>query len=120
MIVKATHDTPAFKAGDATLIREILHPKHEGFPLPYSIAHASLEPGQSSLPHALQTSSEVYYILSGNGVVLIDGKPAPVTTGDLVFIPPGVRQELRNEGMEPITFLCVVAPPWNKEDEVVF
>ena len=120
MIKKSTKEIPAFVAGDATLIKEILHPKNQEVILPYSIAHATLDPGKSSLPHILRSSSEVYYILSGKGKVVIDGVTQAVETGDLVFIPAGARQELQNDSSAPITFLCIVAPPWNKEDERVF
>jgi mannose-6-phosphate isomerase-like protein (cupin superfamily) len=56
--------------------------------LPYSIAHAILEPGAASLPHRLKTSSEVYFILEGEGEMHIDSEQAKVVTGQAILIPP--------------------------------
>ena len=40
--------------------------------------------------HYHKRSTELYYVLDGEGVVLLDGKEHPVRTGLLVHIPPSV------------------------------
>jgi mannose-6-phosphate isomerase-like protein (cupin superfamily) len=72
-----------------------------------------------STPHAL-TTSEVYYILSGTGEMYIDADISAVGPGDAIYIPPNARQYLRNNGSEPIVFICIVDPAWRAEDETVF
>ena len=40
--------------------------------------------------HYHKRSTELYYVLDGDGVVLLDGDEHPVRKGSLVHIPPGV------------------------------
>lgn len=63
MLFKKLEDITPFIAGDATLLREWLHPKNDEVELPYSLAFAEVAPGAASLPHTLQTSTEVYIVL---------------------------------------------------------
>ena len=41
-------------------------------------------------PHYHKLATELYYVLEGEGTVLLDGKREPVKKGSLVHIPPGV------------------------------
>lgn len=121
MWIKKFHDAKPFIAGDMTFLRELLHPANEvGFSgHPYSVAHAVLPSGTASLPHRLVNSTEVYFIISGHGVIEIDHEIATVATGDTILVPPNATQSLRNEGTEPLEFLCIVSPPWRKTDEEI-
>ena len=40
--------------------------------------------------HYHRRGTELYYVLDGEGVVVLDGIEHPVQTGSLVHIPPGV------------------------------
>lgn len=119
MLIRKLLNCAEFVAGDATLLRELLHPDKQPLALRYSLAHATVKVGQASTPHALLTS-EVYYILSGVGEMHIDDDIQPVEPGDVVYIPPGSRQYIGNRGDEPLVFLCIVDPAWRQEDEAVF
>jgi mannose-6-phosphate isomerase-like protein (cupin superfamily) len=41
-------------------------------------------------PHFHKRSTELYYVLEGQGSVILDGHEAPVRKGSIVHIPPGV------------------------------
>jgi mannose-6-phosphate isomerase-like protein (cupin superfamily) len=41
-------------------------------------------------PHFHKRSTELYYVLSGEGAVILDGAEHPVKAGSMVHIPPGV------------------------------
>ncbi|WP_035986487.1 cupin domain-containing protein [Leptolyngbya sp. KIOST-1] len=119
MLIRKLLDCPEFTAGDGTRLRELLHPDKQDLALRYSLAHAVVPVGQVSTPHALATS-EVYYILSGQGEMHIDDDLSPVEPGDAVYIPPQARQFIRNTGDSPLVFICLVDPAWRPEDETVF
>lgn len=119
MIKKTTKKIPPFTAGDDTLIREVLHPKNDGLALGYSLAFATLEPGQASKPHILRNSTEVYVIRKGRGRAFIGEEAAEAVSGDVVFIPAGTRQYIENSGGERLEFWCIVSPPWSAGDEVL-
>ncbi|MGV0025025.1 cupin domain-containing protein [Phormidesmis priestleyi] len=119
MLVRKLKDCPEIVAGDGTLLRELLHPAKQSLSLRYSLAHAIVPIGQTSIAHSL-TTSEVYYILSGTGEIHINEETQTVEPGDAVYIPPNAKQFLQNTGSEPIVFICIVDPAWKKKDETVY
>lgn len=112
-------DCPEFLAGDATHLREILHPDKMDIALRYSLAHAVVKPGETSFKHALKTS-EIYIILEGKGRMVIDEEAQEVTKGHVVYIPPNAIQYIENIGTGDLIFYCIVDPAWREEDEIVF
>ncbi|MEO1400687.1 MAG: cupin domain-containing protein, partial [Cyanobacteria bacterium J06635_1] len=118
MLIRKLMDCEEFVAGDDTLLRELLHPDKQPLELRYSLAHAIVPVGKTSTPHSL-TTSEVYYILSGQGEMSIDDEKQLVESGDAVYIPPNAMQFIQNCGEEPLVFICIVDPAWREEDETV-
>lgn len=119
MLIRKLNDCEEFIAGDGTQLQELLHPDKQPLALRYSLAHAIVPVGQTSLPHSL-TTSEVYYILKGQGEMHIDGETQRVEPGDAIYIPPHARQFIHNCGHEPLVFICRVDSAWRKEDETIF
>lgn len=119
MIVKRFEEQDEIVALDDTRVREFLNPKHDkdGLHLTYSLAHASLPPGESSLPHRFKEASEVYYILRGKGMMHIDDEVAEVGPGDTIYIPPRAVQYIESIGKESLDFLCIVDPAWQQDAE---
>ena len=117
MIVKSIEQVSSFLAGDLTRIREVLHPKNEKIDIPYSLAHGSLAVGASSLLHRLLGRVEVYIILEGETEAFIEQSSINLKKGDVLYVPAGAEQYLRNTGTIPVQFLCMVSPPWRKEEE---
>jgi mannose-6-phosphate isomerase-like protein (cupin superfamily) len=118
MLIKTIQDIPSFIAGDKTIIKEVLHPKNDAANINYSLAHATVNIGEKSIPHKLK-SSEVYIILNGKGKVHIDDSEAIIEKGQLVFIPQAALQWIENIGDTTLDFLCIVEPSWKAEDEIV-
>lgn len=118
MIVRRLGECDEFLAGDHTILRELLHPARAPLRIGYSLAHGTLGPGQSSKRHRL-ASSEVYYFWAGRGILYAGEEKSTVEPGVAVYVPPGVVQWVENSGREPIEFLCVVDPAWQREDEEV-
>lgn len=52
---------------------------------------------------------EIYHILSGVGVVTIDGEEFPVREGTTLFIPGGADHSTRNTGEAPLRIFYVFA-----------
>ena len=118
MLSRHLRQCPEFVAGDHTRLRELLHPGKASLALGYSLAHGCLDPGAQSLWHRLK-SSEVYYFIAGHGVMKVDAESVTVEAGSVVYVPPGAKQALENNGANPIEFLCLVDPAWTAEDEAV-
>jgi len=121
MLIKHLRECAEITAIDDTRLRELLNPLHDkrDAKLGYSLAHATVKSKRSTLPHRIKTSSEVYYLLKGRGIMHIDDKTAETGPGDTVYIPPGSVQYIENTGNEDLSFLCIVYPSWRAEDEEV-
>ena len=76
-----------------------------------SIARARLEPGKTTRWHSLVDTAERYVIVQGSGEVQL-GKSVPtaVAAGDVVIIPPGVPQRIKNSGQTDLLFLAICTP----------
>ena len=117
-MIKKLTECPEFTAGDGCLLRELLHPDKADIDIRYSLAYAKVRIGQKTTPHKLRTS-EVYYILSGRGLMHIDREERNVTAHCAIYIPPGATQSIENTGDSELEFLCIVDPAWQKSDEIV-
>lgn len=120
MNIRDFRECKEFLAGDKTALRELLNARTmANADFRYSLAHATVKVGDSSILHALKTS-EVYYILEGEGEMHIGDEVATVHAGQAIVIPPSAKQYIRNIGTTDLKFLCIVDPAWRKEDEMVF
>ncbi len=116
MLIRSLHDCEEFQAGDGSILRQLLHPENTDVSSRYSLCHATVKPGQRTRLHRLHTT-EVYYILEGEGLMTIDDETRRVGSGQTVYIPPGARQSLYNDGRGDLRFLCIVDPAWREQDE---
>ncbi len=81
-----------------------------------SIARARVEVGVTTRWHRLLGITERYCILEGQGEVEIGDLPAePVQPGDVVIIPPGCRQRIRNTGRHDLVFLAICVPRFRSD-----
>ncbi len=118
MFIKNLIDCEEFTAGDGSKLRELLHPDKADIDIRYSLAHAIVRPGQTATLHSLKTS-EVYYIMEGEGIMHIDEESSKVHSGAAIYIPPGSKQYIHNSGKTDLVFLCIVDPAWRREDEEI-
>jgi len=85
-----------------------------------SIARARVEPGVTTAWHRVRGTVERYVILDGSGRMEVgDLPPQEVQAGDVVLIPPSVRQRIANTGAGDLVFLAICTPrfrPGNYED----
>ncbi len=118
MFIRELNDCPEFIAGDNCVLREILHPAKADLEIRYSLAHAIVKPGDTTRTHWLRTS-EVYYIIDGEGIMHINEESSPVGPGSTIYTPPLAKQSITNPGEKDLRFICIVDPAWQKEDEEV-
>ena len=118
MHIRSLSGCQEFVAGDGSVLRELLNAATEKSPFRYSLAHAVVKAGKATVPHSLKTS-EVYYMLSGKGIMHIDSEAVEVSPGDAVSIPPESVQYIENKEDMDLVFLCIVDPAWRKEDEII-
>lgn len=59
-------------------------------------------------------------ILHGEGEVQLDGKTVSVEPGDVIYIPPNERHQLRNRGEAPLGFFCIIPAVRTRGDQSVW
>lgn len=84
-----------------------------------SLAEEVLPPGLAVTPHHHNQLEEIYYILSGGGVMTVGDEKREVGAGDAVYVPRGHRHTLENTGAEEIRLLVVCGPAFFYEDEIM-
>lgn len=108
--VSARNDCLPYTTKDGSIIREIMRAANQ------SLAEATVAHGQATALHYHRETEEIYYVLSGRGLMNIEGEERHVGAGDAVLIPPGWRHTIRNEETEDLVFLCCCAPSYSHED----
>lgn len=83
-----------------------------------SLAEETLPPGRSVAPHRHRQIEEIYYIVSGRGLMTVGGDTRQVEAGDAVYVPCGHLHTLENTGTVPIKLLLVCGPAFFYEDEL--
>ena len=73
----------------------------------FSMRHFTVESGGHTPRHAHNYEHEVY-VVSGEARLEHGGEFHELAAGDVVFIEPNVIHQFRNEGDEPLRFLCLV------------
>ena len=66
----------------------------------------ALHPG-AAIGYHPQKEDEVYYILSGEGVMQMNGKEFPVKPGDAILTRPGSSHGLMQKGKDDLTLIIV-------------
>lgn len=64
----------------------------------------AFKPG-SGVGHHVQKEDEIYYVLSGTGTMVLDGKSVDITPGTAVLTRPGSSHSLKQTGTEDLVVL---------------
>lgn len=113
MEIRALSEQAPFTTKDGSTIRSILDLANAPVEK-QSLAEATIPAGGETQRHWHRDSEEFYFILSGSGLMEIDGVTREVGEGDAILIPAGAWHQIR--ATAPLRFLCCCAPPYRHED----
>jgi len=60
--------------------------------------------------HTHKVQEQIYHVLEGEGMMVMDGKEQVVRKHDVIFMPPGVAHSITNNGLVDLTFIVVTTP----------
>lgn len=89
---------------DADIMKQVLLGDGD-LPASVRLSHALFKPGQKASEHLHANLVEVFYLLSGSGVVTINGKAHAVSEGSSIRIDAGERHEIINNGSDDLRVL---------------
>lgn len=81
-----------------------------------SLAEETLPPGASVTPHRHEVLEEIYYILSGQGIMKVGDEERAVGVGDAIYIPKHHRHTLTNTSDQAMKILLVCGPAFYCSD----
>ena len=65
------------------------------------------EPNQSSPEHVHKHQDEIFYVVSGEGTMIINGKAIAVKEKDIILTPSGTTHGLINDSSSRLTLLFI-------------
>ncbi len=118
MDVVQRNDTQPFITKDGSTIRELLAHRNSGI-RNQSLAEATVPPGVKTQAHYHPRTEEIYYILSGRGMMFLGSEQRQVGPGDAIAILPGQVHWIENPHEDALVFLCCCAPSYEHHDTVL-
>jgi mannose-6-phosphate isomerase-like protein (cupin superfamily) len=114
-MIRSRSSVASYVTKDGSRIWELFHPDSSPV-IDLSVAEALVEPGHETLTHIHHASQEVYFVLEGEGMMLLGKDTLSVSPGDAILIPPGRPHNIRNTGAGVLRILCICCPPYSHDD----
>lgn len=83
----------------------------------HSLGHVIVLDGFSTKKHFHPIAEETYYIIRGNGEMIVQNNSFTVKEGDVIFISPNEEHQLITNNGE-IEAIIVCAPAWEINDTI--
>ena len=81
-------------------------------------AWVEVDAGATSPAHYHKVTSELYHVVEGSGVMILDGREHNVAPGDCISITAGVVHSIKNTGTVPLYFFCATNPAYDPNDDM--
>lgn len=76
----------------------------------FCIGNVTLDPDGGQVPWHNQEQEEVYFVIEGTAEMCLGEERQTLTSGQMVYIPPGVFHQLTNIGPTPLRMLYCYGP----------
>ena len=70
----------------------------------------AFEPGQEHALHSHAGMDKIYYVVSGRGLFLLEGRELDMRSGEMLIAPQGVPHGIHNTGTDRLLVLAILAP----------
>ena len=105
----------SFITKDGSQIRELLSHRNSHV-RNQSLAEATIAPGCTTESHYHKVTEEIYFIMTGTGMMTIGDSKKRVRTGDAIPILPGQVHCIQNDGESELKLLCCCSPAYEHSD----
>lgn len=102
------YDTFRIKREDGNYMAMIVDTLKDG--VPFNAFIEVFEPGGATPMHHHGHAHEMFFVLSGEGESVCEGKTHPIRTGDSFLVRPGHDHVVRNTGPDKLYCLTVMVP----------
>jgi mannose-6-phosphate isomerase-like protein (cupin superfamily) len=70
-----------------------------------------IPPGSAEKRHHHAKAQQFFYILSGEALMVVEGKTTLLAAGSGIRVMPGMRHQIRNPSSGPVRLLVISNPP---------
>ena len=74
-----------------------------------TMGHTTIYPTGSTTGHSHSDMEEVYYVISGEGEMVVGEDRYPIKQGDALYVPPGEFHTTFQKGNQPLAVVWVTA-----------
>ncbi|MEM6819113.1 MAG: cupin domain-containing protein [Pseudomonadota bacterium] len=106
-------DQPWYEAEDKAVAREIISPRNSSVES-MSIAEIKIPVGVEIVPHH-HVIEEVYHVVSGTGLMMVEDELQQLVPGDTVVIAADEWHNIKNNGDEELLLVVTCVPAWAPE-----
>lgn len=110
MIVRRVGEVPRNERGAGQVSHLLLGLPEENARLSVTLVDA--EPGSQQGVHLHPDSTQVYILVAGAGRMIVGDEEADVTAGTMIYIPPGTRHAIHNNGDQRLRYVSATVPPF--------
>lgn len=82
-----------------------------------TMGYTTIYPTGTTTGHAHDDMEEVYFVISGEGIMVIGEERFPIKPGDGLYVPPGLFHTTIQTGNQPLTVLWVTGKIGAEEKE---
>ena len=97
-------------------LETLIDPREEGAGI---VHHVYVAPRERTSVSYHQIAEEFYYVISGSGIAILNGREYRLTVGDFLRLPPGTTHGFVTED-EPLEMLDVQIPGCRPDRDVYF
>lgn len=116
-IARKEDDTKPRIAEKGEILYELMDRAEElGGTVKHSLVHIVIPMNKCSSAHFHTVSEETYYVLKGEGRMVIDDKVFTLVPGQACLIMPGEVHQIFNDKSTDLEFLAICAPAWEPGD----
>ncbi|WP_049923789.1 cupin domain-containing protein [Halopiger djelfimassiliensis] len=108
MRVLNKEDAPALSRNDG-LVSRILHSQGDVSETELTVTWVDVEPGARQVRHEHEPE-QVYVIVAGEGLMVVDEDERAVEAGDLVHVPAHTEHGIRNTGDRTLEYVSAATP----------
>jgi mannose-6-phosphate isomerase-like protein (cupin superfamily) len=82
-----------------------------------SVIQELMPAGTAEVRHFHHHAQQFFYVLAGEAVIEVDGRPIVLTAGEGLWIPAGTSHQMRNDSGDEVQFLVISQPPSHGDRE---
>ncbi len=83
-----------------------------------NISFSIAEISGTSTPHKHKQMEEIYFVLSGTGIIYIGDDLLPIKPGDLIPIPKDILHHIKTNQNEVLELVVITHPKFDKSDVI--